>query len=146
MAGGTDDLVNIREAARQCGRNMETVRRWVWGGKLPAQKLGNQLFIRKRDLASFCRETATVAYRADLEPEKDTGKAQLFKTEIEDVLYKSSEEYMAGTNITEKEDFLEGALLLRKKLRERGYPGLDAAALVEKSREGRTRELRQGLH
>jgi excisionase family DNA binding protein len=57
------DLISVREAARECGRNMETVRRWIWAGKLPAEKLGNQLFIKKEDLASYCRESA-VKYRA----------------------------------------------------------------------------------
>jgi len=32
---------------------METVRRWIWAGKLPAQKLGNQLFINRSDLGTF---------------------------------------------------------------------------------------------
>ena len=46
-----DDLVTVKEAARECKRTMETVRRWIWGGKLPAQKLGNQLFVKRVDLA-----------------------------------------------------------------------------------------------
>lgn len=50
-----DELINVREAARECGRNMETIRRWVWGGKLPAEKLGNQLFIKRGDL-NACRQ------------------------------------------------------------------------------------------
>ncbi len=53
MASGTkDELISVREAARECGRNMETVRRWIWGGKLPAEKLGNQLFIKRSDFAN----------------------------------------------------------------------------------------------
>ena len=44
------DLITVREAARACQRTTETVRRWVWEGKLPAQKLGNQLFIKRGDL------------------------------------------------------------------------------------------------
>ena len=51
-------FISVREAAKECGRNMETVRRWIWSGKLPAEKLGNQLFIKREDLASYCRETA----------------------------------------------------------------------------------------
>jgi hypothetical protein len=129
-----DDLINVRDAARQCGRNTETVRRWIWGGKLRAQKLGNQLFIRKKDLAIFCRETAVLKYRADL-----------IENEIEDIINKHREENMIETGITQKEDFLEQAILFRKKLRARGYPGLDATTMVRKSREGRMRELRQGL-
>ena len=70
MTGETvDELITVREAARECGRNMETVRRWIWGDKLPAQKLGNQLFIKRSDFASFCHETATRKYEAKLKPD-----------------------------------------------------------------------------
>jgi len=51
-----EELVTVREAARESGRNMETVRRWIWSGKLPAQKLGNQLFIKRTDLRRFLNE------------------------------------------------------------------------------------------
>jgi len=51
--GYVEDVVSVREASKQSGRNMETVRRWIWSGKLPAQKLGNQLFIRRSDLRAF---------------------------------------------------------------------------------------------
>ncbi|MBI2863810.1 MAG: helix-turn-helix domain-containing protein [Chloroflexi bacterium] len=46
-----DNMLTVREAAQQCHRTAETIRRWVWSGKLPAQKLGNQLFIKRSDLA-----------------------------------------------------------------------------------------------
>jgi len=52
-----EELVTVREAARERGRNMETVRRWIWSGKLPAQKLGNQLFIKKSDWEIFLKGT-----------------------------------------------------------------------------------------
>ena len=45
-----EELVNVRDAAKESRRNMETVHRWIWSGKLPAQKLGNQLFIGRSDL------------------------------------------------------------------------------------------------
>lgn len=63
------ELISVREAAQECGRNMETVRRWIWGGKLPARKLGNQLFIKRDDLDIFCRETAIREYRAEPKPD-----------------------------------------------------------------------------
>jgi excisionase family DNA binding protein len=50
MADETDRMT-VREVARECRRTTETVRRWIWEGKLPAQKLGNQLFIKREDLA-----------------------------------------------------------------------------------------------
>lgn len=49
MADNTE-LMSVREVARACGRSEETVRRWIWSGKLPAKKLGNQLFVERGDL------------------------------------------------------------------------------------------------
>jgi excisionase family DNA binding protein len=34
--------VTVPEAARRVGRNPETVRRWIWSGRLPSEKVGNQ--------------------------------------------------------------------------------------------------------
>lgn len=51
MVIDSKDLITVREAARAVGRTTETVRRWIWDGKLPAQKLGNQLFVKRADLA-----------------------------------------------------------------------------------------------
>ena len=53
MATGLDEMVTVREASRERHRTAETVRRWIWEGKLPAQKLGNQLFVRRADLAQL---------------------------------------------------------------------------------------------
>lgn len=46
-------MLTVRDAARRTGRNAETVRRWIWDGKLPARKIGNQLFVEEADLARF---------------------------------------------------------------------------------------------
>ncbi len=45
-----DKLLTVREVARSCSRSEETVRRWIWSGKLPARKLGNQLFVSSEEL------------------------------------------------------------------------------------------------
>lgn len=52
-----EELVTVREVSKESGRNMETVRRWIWAGKLPAQKLGNQLFIKRSDFEIFLKNT-----------------------------------------------------------------------------------------
>jgi excisionase family DNA binding protein len=52
-----DKLISVRDAAKECGRNPETVRRWIWSGKLPAEKLGNQLFVKKGELLKYYAET-----------------------------------------------------------------------------------------
>ncbi len=41
----SEEFLTVREVARRCHRSEETVRRWIWSGKLPAKKLGNQLFV-----------------------------------------------------------------------------------------------------
>ncbi len=51
-----DELISVRQAAKECGRNPETVRRWIWNGKLTAEKLGNQLFVKRSVLDAFTRE------------------------------------------------------------------------------------------
>lgn len=50
MVTEQEEMITVREAARESGRTTETVRRWIWEGKLPARKLGNQLFVRRVDL------------------------------------------------------------------------------------------------
>ena len=153
MVYHADESINVREAASQCGRNAETIRRWIWDGKLPAQKLGNQLFIKKKDLASFCRETA-IAYSA--EPDMEIlKKAKELRGQIQagtdngfnikKDITEMREERMNGINLIEKGDFLERAIQFRKKLKARGYHGIDAANLVSRAREERTHELRQSL-
>lgn len=34
--------ITVPEAARRVGRNPETIRRWIWSGKLPSEKVGTQ--------------------------------------------------------------------------------------------------------
>lgn len=36
--------------AAKVGRTEETVRRWIWSGRLPATKRGNVLFVEESDL------------------------------------------------------------------------------------------------
>jgi excisionase family DNA binding protein len=42
--------LTVREAARRVHRAEETIRRWIWAGKLPARKLGKGYQIHERDL------------------------------------------------------------------------------------------------
>ena len=67
------DLLTVRDVARECGRTTETVRRWIWDGKLPARKLGNQLFVARSDLDRLAdtSQDRTVADRLKLLDEID---------------------------------------------------------------------------
>lgn len=42
--------LTVREAAKRVGRAEETVRRWIWSGKLPARKLGNVYRLLEQDV------------------------------------------------------------------------------------------------
>lgn len=46
-------LLDINEAARVARRSPETVRRWVWSGKLSAQRRGRRLMIVQEDLVAL---------------------------------------------------------------------------------------------
>src|SRR5438132_1811811 len=47
------DELDIRAAARLTGRSTETVRRWVWSGRLRARKLGKRLFVLRSDVEAL---------------------------------------------------------------------------------------------
>lgn len=42
--------LTVPEAARRAGRSPETIRRWIWSGRLPAVKIGNQHVIESATL------------------------------------------------------------------------------------------------
>lgn len=44
------DVLDVREAAAYVGRTPETVRRWVWSGKVSALRQGHRLLIPRADL------------------------------------------------------------------------------------------------
>ncbi|MGH3104084.1 MAG: helix-turn-helix domain-containing protein [Gaiellaceae bacterium] len=45
--------LTVQEAARRAGRTPETIRRWIWSGRLPAEKIGNQYFVAEEALAAL---------------------------------------------------------------------------------------------
>ncbi len=42
--------LTVREVAARVGRTEETVRRWIWSGRLRASKRGNILYVEEADL------------------------------------------------------------------------------------------------
>lgn len=164
MSEEEKELISVREAAQECGKNAETVRRWIWSGKLPAQKLGNQLFIKRSDFASYCRETA-VKYRA--EPEADfLEKAEALRErirartsqelsgdEIVDTIHGMREERMkqieksiSDTAAIERDrqaklNFLKKATAIRNRIHARTGKVFNVEALIRELREEREDEL-----
>lgn len=50
MALTLGEELDVQTAARLTGRTAETIRRWVWSGRLKARKRGNKLMVRKSDV------------------------------------------------------------------------------------------------
>jgi len=53
MIFNREEYLTVPETARYLQLNEETVRRNVRSGRLKAEKIGNQWFIRRSDLSSF---------------------------------------------------------------------------------------------
>jgi excisionase family DNA binding protein len=65
-------MLTVRDAADEVGRTPETIRRWVWSGRLPASKRGNRLTVARDDL----ERVAGRASRPDLAAWLDQVEAQ----------------------------------------------------------------------
>ena len=44
------EMLDVREAARLAGRTSETVRRWIWSGRLSASRQGNRLMVARHEI------------------------------------------------------------------------------------------------
>ncbi|MDQ3676735.1 MAG: helix-turn-helix domain-containing protein [Actinomycetota bacterium] len=47
------DMIDVRDAAALVRRHPETVRRWVWSGRLAAQRQGNRLLMARADVEAI---------------------------------------------------------------------------------------------
>lgn len=52
------EMVDVREAAQLTRRTPETVRRWVWSGRLTATKQGNRLLVSRADVTALAGPAA----------------------------------------------------------------------------------------
>jgi excisionase family DNA binding protein len=98
--------LTVPEAARRAGRSPETIRRWIWSGKLPSAKVGNQHVIE---------EAALDALLPAAEPEEDV--------ELVEVPGKWGE-------------WLRRAEALKERLQAEGSKLPSGAELVHESRRG----------
>lgn len=99
MVTTSDALLTVGEAARLCHRTPETVRRWIWAGKVPAQKLGNQLFVRRSDLPGLAdeeRERRRAAF-AELLARIDANRERIYQRvgliDVQEALDRSRESH-----------------------------------------------------
>ena len=61
---GTPGYLTVREAAAEMGRTPETIRRWVWSGRIPARKRGNRLVVSRDDLDRAAGTASTLSLAA----------------------------------------------------------------------------------
>jgi excisionase family DNA binding protein len=47
------DVLDVRRAAALAGRHPETVRRWIWTGRLAARRQGNRLLVARADVEAL---------------------------------------------------------------------------------------------
>jgi excisionase family DNA binding protein len=52
-AASMQQFVDVRHAAALAGRHPETVRRWVWSGRLAARRQGNRLLVARADVEAL---------------------------------------------------------------------------------------------
>jgi len=52
-------MLDVRETARLAGRTPETVRRWIWSGRLTARRHGNKLLVARHAVEDLTRDTGT---------------------------------------------------------------------------------------
>jgi excisionase family DNA binding protein len=52
------DLMDVRRAAALAGCHPETVRRWVWSGRLAARRRGNRLLVARDDVEALAGDKA----------------------------------------------------------------------------------------
>lgn len=111
-----DALLTVREVARACGRSEETVRRWIWSGRLPSRKLGNQHFMDPADVEALKPKSPGVA---------ETAVAYRPAKEEETVNYDKDKALK----------WLRETVALGKKISAR-YGPVDVTELIRESREG----------
>lgn len=53
------EMLDVRETARVAGRTPETVRRWIWSGRLAARRHGNKLLVARMDVDEVVHGSAS---------------------------------------------------------------------------------------
>lgn len=62
------EMLSVEEAARLARRTPETIRRWVWSGRLPARRAGRRLLVDRREVEQLVgAATSSSSERLSLE-------------------------------------------------------------------------------
>lgn len=76
-----EELIDVRAAAELSGRHPETVRRWIWSGRLVAQRQGSRLLVARADVEDLAatkgaRPTSLSAWAAGAVHARDSAAAR----------------------------------------------------------------------
>lgn len=67
-------MLTVPQAAQRAGRNPETIRRWIRGGKLHAWKVGTQHVIDEDDLANTVGDSVPRSFEQSMEVRPSTSR------------------------------------------------------------------------
>jgi Helix-turn-helix domain len=56
-----EEMLDVRRAAALAGRHPETIRRWVWSGRIAARLEGNRLLVARTDVEAMAGTQERVA-------------------------------------------------------------------------------------
>jgi hypothetical protein len=73
----------VREAARRIHRSPETVRRWIWSGRLQAAKRGNTYYVDVMQLEGIAAEMGITWPRAGTEATAESGRLAVWLEELD---------------------------------------------------------------
>lgn len=54
----SEELIDVRRAAVLVSRHPETIRRWIWSGRLAASRRNNRLLLRRGEVEAVARQDA----------------------------------------------------------------------------------------
>ena len=57
--------LTVQEAAQRARRSPETIRRWIWSGRLPATKRGNTYYVDVVHLEGLVMEMGAAEHKSD---------------------------------------------------------------------------------
>ena len=60
-----DELIDVGRAASLVGRHPETVRRWVWSGRLSARRRGRRLLVARSEVQALAGQDAVASSLRD---------------------------------------------------------------------------------
>ena len=81
------EMLDVRETAELAGRTPETVRRWIWSGRLAARRHGSKLLVTRDDVDRLIRGAGAparltlAAWTATVEGQRRSGALGNLSTE-----------------------------------------------------------------